>query len=146
MQIKGILCSVDQVIRKSRAGRKSCSKTQVGSLLVVSIHQWCLRANISIFRKKKDVSNHLPEAFYSFFQELSRWCFNYARKSPYQSALTQENKVSAADVYIYPSSFDICLSGAHIQILFGGCQHALDRLNFSGPTERRWAVRYHWEL
>ena len=30
--------------------------------------------------------------------------------------------------------------------LGGGCQHALDRLNFSGPTERIWAVRYHWEL
>ena len=32
-----------------------------------------------------------------------------------------------------------CLGG-------GGCQHALDRLNFSGPTERIWAVRTHWEL
>ena len=30
--------------------------------------------------------------------------------------------------------------------LGGGCQHALDRLNFSGPTERIWAVRTHWEL
>ena len=36
--------------------------------------------------------------------------------------------------------------GRTFKFYLGGCQHALDRLNFSGPTERIWAVRYHWEL
>ena len=49
-----------------------------------------------------------------------------------------------------PSSVTISTNpaarGAHSNFIWGGCQHALDRLNFSGPTERIWAVRYHWEL
>ena len=36
--------------------------------------------------------------------------------------------------------------GRTLKFYLGGCQHALDRLNFSGPTERIWAVRTHWEL
>ena len=36
--------------------------------------------------------------------------------------------------------------GRTLKFHLGGCQHALDRLNFSGPTERIWAVRTHWEL
>ena len=68
------------------------------------------------------------------------------------SSRNTENKESIRNVYFSGSGYIFIFRAEHqkqgrtLKFYLGGCQHALDRLNFSGPTERIWAVRTHWEL
>ena len=109
---------------QNKQSRKSFSETQVATVLILHCEH-CFRANLSIYRNKKEVSTHLRCARWSFIQKLISKCYKLYKLKCY-SCQARSNSIS----FRFPYSQSVLCCSSFMCSAFDCCSFSIPSIFF----------------